>query len=102
MDNAIMILHLKNNNLIELRDKLLQSIECDRSEILMLKKQLEDIEDGATFNVYNESSNLDEIMKLLSNENQILQIKKITLVRQIMEQQELCIELNTKLNALIA
>lgn len=103
-NNAITLLQFKNNSLLQLRDKLTKAIEGERNEIKMLKKQLNSQSEPVVY-LYNAScagatSNLDEIMDLLSKENQILQIKKINLVRQIMEQQEMCIDMKAKINLL--
>ncbi|KAK4871589.1 hypothetical protein RN001_015713 [Aquatica leii] len=96
--NALEILQIRNGFLSELRDSFIKQIEEDRAEIAVLKNQLTQRDWTPVYGDANCAS-LDEIMDLLQKENQILQIKKINLVRQIMEQQEACIDLKTKIDA---
>lgn len=96
-DLTITLLELKNEGLHQLRDYLLMNLEKERNDIIYLKKQL--IYPLPTAELAT-SENLDEVMDLFVKENQILQIKKINLVRQIIEEQEMCIELKAQLMAL--
>lgn len=98
--NAITLLQLKNNSLLQLKEKLSKAIEMERNEIAVLKKQLKTQVEPVPYIFSSNSANLDEIMDLLSKENQILQIKKINLVRQIMEQEEMCIDIKAKISLL--
>ena len=94
LDNTLALLQLKNDGLHSLRDSLLKDIQEERNQILMLKSQLTP-EMPPVMMIPNE--NLDEVMDLFLKENQILQIKKINLVRQIIEEQEMCIELKAQI-----
>lgn len=96
-DEEILLLKYKNQDLLQLKESLQQEIESQKREILWLKGQLEN-ERVPMFK--NSTNNLDEVMDLLKKENQILEIEKINLVRQIVEQQEICIELKAKLSVL--
>lgn len=101
LNNAITLLQVKNNSLLQLKEKLRKAIETEKNEIHILSKQVKAITEPTSYNVCNiggTSTNLDEIMDLLSKENQILQIKKINLVRYIMEQQEICIDIKARLH----
>lgn len=102
LDEEIRLLKAKINGLISLRDKLLHDIEEERSEITDIKKQLTNESNGIVIPNLNEANShtLDEIMHLLYEENQVLQIKKLNLVRQIMEQHEVCVDLRAKLEIL--
>ncbi|XP_065166399.1 ralA-binding protein 1 isoform X2 [Atheta coriaria] len=93
-DESIALLQIKHTALCALRDKLTKTIQNERQEVLELKKQI--VED-TVIPTYNNDQNMDEIMTLLQQENQILEIKKINLVRRIMEQEEMCIDLRSKL-----
>lgn len=93
-DESIALLQIKHTALCALRDKLTKTIQKERQEVLELKKQI--VED-TVIPTYNNDQNMDEIMTLLQQENQILEIKKINLVRRIMEQEEMCIDLRSKL-----
>lgn len=98
-DDMLFLMQYKNNALQDLKESLLHDIEVTRGEIVQLKGQMVVAADSN--NKRQQAAipheNLDEIMTLLLKENQILQIKKINLVRQIIEQQELCIDLKAKL-----
>lgn len=100
LDEEIRLLKAKVNGLIKLKDKLLHNIEEEKNEITNIKKQL--INEPNNINIPNLSETnlcaLDEVMHLLYEENQVLQIKKLNLVRQIMEQQEICNDLRAKLD----
>lgn len=98
-DDEILLLKHKNQNLLYLRDSLQQQIENQRKEIIWLKGRLENDRVPLVMPARGSTSNLDEVMDLLKKENQILEIEKINLVRQIMEQQEICIELKARLSA---
>ncbi|KAB0801408.1 hypothetical protein PPYR_05762 [Photinus pyralis] len=98
LNNALAILQIKNTFLNNLKESFLKQIEQERAEITTLEAQLSQ-KDYIPFYGDTNSVSLDEIMDLLQKENQILQIKKINLVRQIMEQQEECIDLKTKIDA---
>lgn len=96
-ETDILLLQYKNNELLKLKETLLKEIEDEKNETVLLKSQLH-AEDVPLSICYKNSVNtLDEVMDLLHKENQILEIEKINLVRQIMEQQEICIDLRAKL-----
>lgn len=99
-DDEILLLKYKNQDLLHLKDNLQQEIENQKKEITRLKAQLDSDKTPLVFPVTRSTSNLDEVMDLLKKENQILEIEKINLVRQIMEQQEICIELKARLSVL--
>lgn len=96
LDTDVALLKFKNEGLLLLRDSLLKDIQTERNQIAMLRSQLTG-EVPQVAMVPNE--NLDEVMDLFLKENQILQIKKINLVRQIIEEQEMCIELRAQILA---
>ncbi|XP_022915151.2 ralA-binding protein 1-like [Onthophagus taurus] len=96
VENQIELLQIKNKLLLELKNKLQRCIDEEKGEIGLLKQKLTENNDYSMIS-YNGSGNLEELMDLLSKENQILQIKKINLVRRIMEQQEICVDLKAKL-----
>lgn len=101
IDESISLLQLKLNRLMELKESLSKSINAEKTEIQALKSQIKP-KNASTMPALNDSnlSNLNKIMDLLYKENEILQIKKITLVRQIMEQKEICIDLRAKFELL--
>lgn len=102
IDEEIRLLKAKINGLTILKDKLLQNIDEEKNAITDIKKQLINESNGLNIPNLNEanSQTLDGIMHLLYEENQILQIKKLNLVRQIMEQHEICVDLRAKLETL--
>ncbi|KAJ8923836.1 hypothetical protein NQ315_010418 [Exocentrus adspersus] len=96
-DDDIVVLTYKRNSLLTLKEQLLKSMQAERNEIEILKEKLR-LRDSPTINKLTPKQEcLDEVMTLLQKENQILQIKKINLVRQIIEQKEICIELSAQL-----
>lgn len=99
LDEDIQLLTHKNIGLMELKNQLLNQIEEEQNDIANIKKQLTTEKNKICIPGLNDVNlnTLDEIMQLLYEENQILQIKKINLVRQIMEQHEICIDLKAKL-----
>lgn len=97
-DDDIVLLTYKRNGLITLKEQLLKNMQAERNEIEALKEKLDSTSSSTTVNqIIPKQECLDEVMALLQKENQILQIKKINLVRQIIEQKELCIELSAQL-----
>ncbi|XP_018333474.1 ralA-binding protein 1 isoform X2 [Agrilus planipennis] len=104
-DKEIMYLNLKNQTLLELKNKLIEKMEIEKKEIARLKLVLKEVQyknQTEPVIIDSNSDNLDKIMELLQNENQILHIKKINLVRKIMEEHEICIDLSAKLMMLTA
>lgn len=93
LDNNLNLLQLKNDGLHLLRDTLIKNIQAEKNQIAILKPQMVD----PLPLVMVPNDNLDEVMDLFKIENQILQIKKIHLVRQIIEEQEICIELKAQI-----
>ncbi|KAK9889301.1 hypothetical protein WA026_004582 [Henosepilachna vigintioctopunctata] len=100
LDRSICLLKLKNHGLLQLREKLIKAIQAEHKEIESLKVQL--MNKKLLSPVVQHNDNLDKIMDLLQKENQILQIKKINLVRHIIEQQEICIDLQAKIELHVA
>ncbi|XP_008193404.1 ralA-binding protein 1 isoform X2 [Tribolium castaneum] len=96
LDGSVALLKFKNEGLLLLRDSLLKDIQAERGQIAVLRSQITG-EVPPVAMVPNED--LDEVMDLFLKENQILQIKKINLVRQIIEEQEMCIELRAQILA---
>ncbi|KAJ8982802.1 hypothetical protein NQ317_010423 [Molorchus minor] len=97
-DDDIVLLTYKRNGLINLKEQLLRDMQAERKEIDLLKEKLEVASSSIVPNqTIPRPDCLDEVMRLLQKENQILQIKKINLVRKIIEQKELCIELSAQL-----
>lgn len=99
-DDEILLLKYKNQDLLHLKESLQQEIENQKKEIIWLKGQLADDRMPLVLPARSSTGNLGEVMDLLKKENQILEIEKINLVRQIMEQQEICIELKARLSVL--
>lgn len=101
-DNAITLLQYQNQLLLELKEALVSQIAAEKSEVVLLKYCLtnnpQPIQDDINPHHFKDMDKLDEVMNLLIKENRILQIKKIDLVREIMEQKEACISLKSKLN----
>lgn len=99
LDEDMQLLTQKNVGLLELKNLLLNQIEEEQNDIASIKRQLSSETNKINIPGLNDVNlnTLDEIMQLLYEENQILQIKKINLVRQIMEQHEICIDLKAKL-----
>ncbi|XP_045482660.1 ralA-binding protein 1-like [Harmonia axyridis] len=95
VDKVVSLMKIKNNYLLKLREKLGRAIQIERKEIDNLKVQLKNKKIVSPSVQHGE--NLDKVMDLLHKENQILQIKKINLVRQIIEQQEICIDYRAKI-----
>ncbi|XP_057652641.1 ralA-binding protein 1 [Diorhabda carinulata] len=98
-DDDIILLTYKRNGLIQLKEQLTKDIHKEKIEIDVLKGKI-DTSTNQTIPpkiVIPKQESLDQIMTLLQNENKILQIKKINLVRKIIEQKELCIEFSAQL-----
>ncbi|GLV41692.1 Ral interacting protein [Carabus blaptoides fortunei] len=101
-DTAISMIQHQNTALIELKDSLLSQIAAEKSEIVLLKyciannQQQQIVQNICSTNI--DLDKLDELMDLINKENKILQIKKTDLVREIMEQREACIYLQSKLS----
>lgn len=98
LDGAITLLKFKNKGLFQLRETLIQNVQAERKEIHMLELQQTEYTRKNVQPIIGNHENLDKIMDILRKENQILQIKKIHLVRQIIEQREMCINLQAKLD----
>lgn len=99
VDKKISLLKFRNGLLNDLKNSFISKIEDEKAEITLLKHQL-GVKPFNLVPLCNTSSvKLDEIMDLLHRENQILEIKKISLVRQTMEQLEACIDLKTKIES---
>ncbi|CAG9855385.1 unnamed protein product [Phyllotreta striolata] len=98
-DDDIVLLTYKRNGLIQLKEKLAKDMQQERKEIQRLRAKLEASTSRAPVPklVAPRQESLGEVMALLQNENKILQIKKINLVRKIIEQKELCIEMSAQL-----
>lgn len=100
IDTEILLLQIKNKELLALKEMLVGKIDEAKSEILRLRNQLQAQEFTVPVSFKNSVSGRDEVMDLLHKENQILEIEKINLVRQIMEQREICVELKARLGVL--
>lgn len=97
-DDDILLLTYKRNGLINLKEQLFRDMEAENREITYLKSKLDSSSNSNSItNVLPKQESLDNVMDLLQKENQILQIKKINLVREIIEEKELCIELSAQL-----
>lgn len=99
-DAAISLVQYQNTALLELKDSLLSQIAAEKSEIVLLKYCIANNsqQQHVIPNTYSTNiDKLDELMNLISKENKTLQIKKTDLVREIMEQREACIYLQSKL-----
>ncbi|CAH1980546.1 unnamed protein product [Acanthoscelides obtectus] len=97
-DDDIVLLTYKRNGLMNLKEQLLKDMQAERNEIEALKAKLEKSNNPSVpITLIPRQECLDDIMVLLQKENQILQIKKINLVRKIIEEKESCIELSAQL-----
>ncbi|XP_044741585.1 ralA-binding protein 1 [Chrysoperla carnea] len=102
-DKNILLLQFQNSELIELQTYLLTQIQIEKNEIGQLKKQLivDDHPDTTAQNttqiIDNDHLDWDQVIDLLMKENQILNIKKNTLIRELMEQREECVNLQSQL-----
>nr|XP_023013849.1 ralA-binding protein 1-like [Leptinotarsa decemlineata] len=95
-DDDIVLLTYKRNGLLHLKEQLSRDIQNEKKEIDNLKTIIESTNHVSKQTVPKKEC-LNEVMDLLLKENQILEIKKINLVRQIIEQKEICIELSAQL-----
>lgn len=100
-DSTLITLQHQNQLLNELKDSLVSQIAAEKSEIIYLKYCAANNQQSGSSSDNNhyitDQDKLEEIMDLLTKENRILKIKKIDLVREIMENREACIALKTKL-----
>lgn len=97
-DDDILLLTYKRNGLMNLKEQLLRDMQAEKREIDHLKSKLESTSSSNSIsNIVPKQDCLDDVMGLLQKENQILQIKKINLVREIIEEKEVCIELSAQL-----
>lgn len=97
-DDDILLLTYKRNGLMNLKEQLLRDMKAEKKEIDHLKTKLESTSSSNSIsNIVPKQDCLDDVMGLLQKENQILQIKKINLVREIIEEKEVCIELSAQL-----
>lgn len=97
-DDDILLLTYKRNGLMNLKEQLLRDMQSEKKEIDHFKSKFESCSSSSSIsNVIPKQDCLDDVMTLLQKENQILQIKKINLVREIIEEKELCIELSAEL-----
>lgn len=106
---SIRLLRVRRDALLSLQESLKMRIQRERDELTDLQEafscttietskiQSFVLDDIATSNGNN---NLEHVMRLLAKENQILQIKKISLVRQIIEQHEVCVNLHAQLSVM--
>lgn len=100
-ESGISLIQHQNTALVELKDSLLSQIAAEKSEIVLLKYCIANNQQHPLNNTYSSNvdyEKLDEIMDLIIKENKILQIKKIDLVREIMEQREACIYLQATIS----
>lgn len=97
-DDDILLLTYKRNGLMNLKEQLVRDMKAEKQEIDHLKTKLESTSSSNSIsNIVPKQDCLDDVMGLLQKENQILQIKKINLVREIIEEKEVCIELSAQL-----
>lgn len=97
-DDDILLLTYKRNGLMNLKEQLLRDMQAEKREIDHLKSKIESTSSSNSIsNIVPKQDCLDDVMGLLQKENQILQIKKINLVREIIEEKEVCIELSAQL-----
>lgn len=100
-ESVISLIQHQNTALVELKDSLLSQIAAEKSEIVLLKYCIANNQQQPLNHTYSSNvdyEKLDEIMNLIMKENKILQIKKIDLVREIMEQREACIYLQATIS----
>lgn len=97
-DDDILLLTYKRNGLMNLKEQLLREMQAEKREIDHLKTKIESTSNSSNLShIIPKQDCLNDVMGLLQTENQILQIKKINLVREIIEEKELCIELSAQL-----
>lgn len=98
-DKNILLLQFQNSELIELQTYLLTQLQIEKNEIIQLKKNI--IEGNVTQTETNgldeDSHQFDKFIDLLMRENMILNIKKNNLIRELMEQREECVNLQSQL-----
>lgn len=97
-DDDILLLTYKRNGLMNLKEQLLRDMQAEKREIEHLQSKIESTSNSSSIpHVIPKQDCLNDVMGLLQTENQILQIKKINLVREIIEEKELCIEISAQL-----
>lgn len=94
---SIRLLRVRRDALRSLQESLKTRIEREREELDDLQEALSNSETKTETFRAADDSNVEHLMRLLAKENQILQIKKISLVRQITEQHEICVNLHAQL-----
>lgn len=101
-DEKLITLRVKNSLLKDLIDHLTDDIGKEKKEIEEYQRKIKSLKEGMPQNLpyrrcLKDANNFNEVQVLLARENHMLQIKKLHLVRQIMEQKEHCIDLTAKL-----
>ncbi|KAF7268551.1 ralA-binding protein 1-like [Rhynchophorus ferrugineus] len=101
-DEKIVTMKIKNNLLKELIETLMMNINKEKMEIGEYQRQILNLKRGLPQRppykkCLKDPNSFHEVQTLLARENHMLQIKKLHLVRQVMEQTEQCIDLTAKL-----
>ncbi|XP_030748694.1 ralA-binding protein 1-like [Sitophilus oryzae] len=101
-DEKIVTLKIKNTLLKDLIESLTENINQEKKEIEDHQKKISNLMrclplKPAYRRCLKDPNSFNEVQTLLVRENHMLQIKKLHLVRQVMEQKEQCIDLQAKL-----
>lgn len=98
-DKNILLLQFQNSELIELQTYLLTQLQIEKNEIILLKKNIIEgpVAQTETNGLDEDSHQFDKFIDLLMRENMILNIKKNNLIRELMEQREECVNLQSQL-----
>lgn len=98
-DKNILLLQFQNSELIELQTYLLTQLQIEKNEIIQLKKNIIEgnVAQTDTNGLDEDSLKFDKFIDLLMRENMILNIKKNNLIRELMEQREECVNLQSQL-----
>lgn len=99
-DNSkLAILHYKNTLLMDLVDNLSKSIQLESHQIREYQKKLDALPPSKSVKFIRLPHSFRYVRELLACENRILEIKKVELVREIMELTEECMDMSTTLMA---
>ncbi|ERL94787.1 hypothetical protein D910_12061 [Dendroctonus ponderosae] len=99
-DNSkLTILHYKNALLMDLVDNLSKSIQIEYDQIQEYKKKLDALPPSKGVKFIRLPHSFRHVRELLACENRILEIKKVELVREIMDLTEECMDMSTTLMA---
>ncbi|XP_066247082.1 ralA-binding protein 1 [Euwallacea similis] len=99
-NEKINILQFKNQLMADLILSLEKNIAQEYKEIDEYKKKLDETTPSKTYSAVKVPRNFSQVQKLLYWENHLLEIKKLELVRKIVEYEEQCMDLKSKVMCL--